>query len=80
MVYYGPAAGTYTSSIDVGNTTSYTVTGLTEGVTYHFVATAYDASHTQSGASNDVSATIAYSAPIAQFSASATLRNCRRWP
>jgi len=25
MVYYGPAAGNYTSSIDVGNTTSYAV-------------------------------------------------------
>jgi PKD repeat protein len=72
MVYYGPAAGTYTSSVDVGNTTSYTVTGLTEGATYHFVVTAYDASHTQSGPSNDVSAAVAYSTPVAQFSASTT--------
>ncbi len=72
MVYYGPAAGSYTSSVDVGNTTSYTVTGLTEGATYHFAVTAYDAAHTQSGYSNDVGATVAYSAPVAQFTASTT--------
>jgi PKD repeat protein len=72
MVYSGPSAGNYTSSIDVGNTTTYTVSNLVEGATYHFAATAYDASHTQSGFSNDVSATVPYSAPVAQFSASTT--------
>ena len=72
MVYYGPAAGNYTSSIDVGNTTSYAGFNLVEGATYHFAATAYDAAHTRSGFSNDVSATIPYSAPVAQFSASTT--------
>ena len=71
-VYYGPAAGNYTSNIDVGNTTTSPVANLTEGATYHFAVTAYNAAHTQSGFSNDVSATIAYSAPVAQFSASAT--------
>ena len=65
MVYYGPAAGNYTSSIDVGNTTAYTVSGLVEGTTYHFATTAYDAAHTQSGFSNDVAATVPYSAPVA---------------
>ena len=72
MVYYGPAAGNYTSSIDVGNTTAYTVSGLVEGTTYHFATTAYAAGHAQSGYSNDVGATVPYSAPVAQFSASTT--------
>ena len=72
MIYYGPAAGTYGSSIDVGNTTSYTVTNLVEGATYHFAATSYNAARAQSGFSNDVSATVPYSAPVAQFSASTT--------
>ena len=54
MVHHGPAAGNYTTSIDVGNTTSYTVTNLTEGATYHFAVTAYDAARTQSAYSNDV--------------------------
>jgi hypothetical protein len=30
------SAGSYTTSIDVGNTVSYTVTNLVEGATYHF--------------------------------------------
>jgi PKD repeat protein len=72
MAYYGPAAGNYPSSIDVGNTTSYAISNLAEGATYHFAATAYDAAHTESGFSNDVSATVPYSAPVAQFNASTT--------
>jgi PKD repeat protein len=71
-VYTGPSAGDYTSSIAVGNTTTYTESNLVEGATYHFAATAYDAAGTQSGFSNDVGVTIPYSAPVAQFSASAT--------
>ncbi len=72
MVYYGPSAGNYPTRIDVGNTTTYTVPNLVEGATYHFAATAYDASHTESGYSNDASATVPYSAPVAQFTASTT--------
>jgi PKD repeat protein len=71
-VYYGPSAGTYPSSIDVGNTTAYTVPGLVEGGTYHFVVTAYDASHTESGYSNDVATTLPFSTPTAQFTGSPT--------
>ena len=32
-VYYGTAAGTYGTPIDVGNVTTYTVPGLTDGAT-----------------------------------------------
>src|SRR5579862_2279983 len=71
-VYSGPAAGSYTSSLDVGNTTMSTVANLTEGQTYHFAVTAYDSGHVESAFSNDVSATIPYGAPVAQFSASTT--------
>jgi PKD repeat protein len=73
VVYYGPAAGNYPSRIDVGNTNTYTVTSLVEGATYHFAVTAYDGSHAESGFSNDVAGTVPYSAPVAQFTASATL-------
>ena len=52
MVYYGPAAGNYPTRINVGNTTTYAVSNLVEGATYHFAATAYDASHTESGFPN----------------------------
>ncbi len=71
-VYYGPAVGNYTSSVDVGNVTTYTVVNLVEGQNYHFAVTDYDATHTESAFSNDVSATVAYSAPVAQFTASTT--------
>ena len=72
MLHYGPAAGNYPSSIDVGNRLTYVVPNLTEGSTYHFVVTAYDAAKTQSPNSNDVSATVPYSVPVANFTASAT--------
>ena len=72
MVYYGPAAGNYPSKIDVGNTTTRSVTSLVEGATYHFAVTAYDGSHAESGFSNDVAGTVPYNTPVAQFTASTT--------
>jgi hypothetical protein len=57
-LYYGQASQTYTASIDVGLTTSYTVTGLTDGQTYYFAVTAYDTAGDQSGFSNEVSTTL----------------------
>ena len=51
------------------------MSGLTEGATYHFVATAYNASGSESGFSNDIAATVAYSVPVAQFSGSPTSGN-----
>src|SRR5262245_46049559 len=75
-VYYGQASHTYTSQIDVGLQTSYTVTGLTDGQTYYFAATAYNLAGTDSGYSNEVSTTLSTSpsatAPVAAFSASPT--------
>lgn len=43
--------------INVGNVTSYTVSGLAGGP-YYFVATAYDSEFNQSSYSNEVSATV----------------------
>jgi len=72
ILHHGPTAGNYTAEVNVGNKTSYMVSGLTEGSTYHFAVTAYDASGKESAYSNDVSAFIPYSAPVAAFSASTT--------
>ncbi len=69
-LHYGPSAGNYTASIDVGNTTSRTVQNLTDGATYHFAATAYDSAGASSGYSNNVAATVPFAAPVANFSAS----------
>jgi len=40
-VYWGTTSGTYTNSTDVGKTTSYTITGLTNETTYYIAVTAY---------------------------------------
>ena len=66
-VHYGTASGSYTAHTDVHNATSYTATGLTDGQTYYFAATAYDASGNESGYSNQVS----YSVPAANGAPSA---------
>ena len=55
-IYYGTASGAYTVTIDVGNITTCTITGLQPGATYYFAATAYDSSAAQSTFSNEVSA------------------------
>jgi chitodextrinase len=57
-IYYGTAPGTYLQptglGIDVGNVTSYTVTGLGSGTRYYFAATAYDTFNSESVFSNEV--------------------------
>lgn len=55
MIHYGTASGTYSQSIDVGNTTSYTVSNLNDGKTYYFAATAYNRTGQKSVYSNEVS-------------------------
>ena len=60
-IYWGTSSGNYTSSRDVGDTTSYTLTGLDEGRTYYVAATAYDGSDNESGYSNQISYTVPYS-------------------
>jgi hypothetical protein len=52
-IYFGTQSGTYPQSLDVGNVTTYTVTGLSSGTRYYFAATAYD-ENTESNLSNEV--------------------------
>ena len=60
-IYWGTSSGNYTASKDVGKTTTCTLTGLDEGKTYYFAATAYDGSSNESGYSNQISYTVPYS-------------------
>ncbi|OPY91640.1 MAG: Fibronectin type III domain protein [Syntrophus sp. PtaU1.Bin208] len=60
-VHYGTAPGNYTSHVDVGNATSCVISGLLEGLTYYFAATAYDGS----GNESDYSASVGYTVPQA---------------
>jgi len=55
ILYYGTASGSYIHSVDVGNVTTYTLTGLAQGQTYYIVTAAYNISRTQSVYSNAVS-------------------------
>lgn len=54
-VYYGTQPGTYGTSIDVGDTTTYRLDGLLEGVTYYVAVTAYDVAGNESDFSSEVS-------------------------
>jgi len=54
-VYYGTVSKTYINSVDVGNETTYTLTGLTPGQTYFIVVTAFDTMYYESSYSNEVS-------------------------
>ena len=69
-LHYGPSAGTYTTTVDVGNTTSRTVSNLAEGATLYFAVTAHDSAGASSGYSNEVAKSIPYANPVADFSAS----------
>ncbi|HTN42830.1 MAG TPA: fibronectin type III domain-containing protein, partial [Nitrospiria bacterium] len=61
-VYYGTSSGIYSTTIDAGNQTTYTVTGLGTG-TFYFTVTAYDSSGNESGFSNEGSKTFADTTP-----------------
>ncbi len=57
-LYYGTAPGIYLqplgSGVNVGNVTSFTVTGLTSSTRYYFSVTAFDTANNESGFSNEV--------------------------
>lgn len=56
--YYGTSSRNYSSVIDVGNQTTYTIPNLQDGTTYFFAVTAYNSSGVESGYSNEVSYTL----------------------
>ncbi len=57
-VYYGTGTRNYQHYIDVGALTNAAIDGLSEGVTYYFAVTAYDASGNESAYSAEVQANI----------------------
>jgi len=54
-IYYGVTSRNYTNVIDVGQTTTCTIAGLEEGITYFLAATAYDTLGTESSFSAEIS-------------------------
>jgi hypothetical protein len=63
-IHYGTGSRSYTVQLDVGNVTSYAVTGLDNGVTHYFAVTAVDTSGHESGYSNEATATLAANGDI----------------
>jgi hypothetical protein len=59
-LHYGTESGNYTESVDVGNTTSYTLDSLQPNTEYYFAATAYN----DEGAESDYSNEISHAPPI----------------
>lgn len=62
-IYYGAASGDYSDSLDVGDVTEFTVTGLNHGGTYYFAATAYDRDGNESAYSEELVHTFSYGKP-----------------
>jgi len=54
-VYQGTTAGSYGTSVDVGNTTTYSAQNLQAGLTYYFAITAYDTNGNESPPSLEIS-------------------------
>jgi Divergent InlB B-repeat domain len=69
-VYYGTTTRSYTQTIDVGNTNTYTVSNLSDG-TYYFAVTASNMSGNESVYSNEVNKTIQSTPQIYTINASA---------
>lgn len=57
-IHYGTVSSNYHVRVAVGNATTCTITNLTPGVTYYFVATAYTADGQESLPSNEVAYTV----------------------
>jgi PKD repeat protein len=74
-VSYGQSSGSYSSTVDVGNKTTYSVPNLQEGTKYYFAVKAYDSAKTvESAYSNETNFTVptTASALTADFTASKT--------
>ena len=57
-IYYGTASGVYTNEQVFSNVSTVTLTGLTAGTTYYFVATATGADGVESAFSNETTYTV----------------------
>jgi len=65
VLYCGTSSANYTTRIDVGNTTSYTISNLTNGATYFCAVTVYDSAKHESLYSSQIQFTVPNSTPMA---------------
>ncbi len=76
-MHYGNYSGSYQYTVNVGNSTSATISGLNVGETYYFAVTAHDTEGRDSDYSNEVSTTIIGSPPLAQDLKYSPVSPCR---
>ena len=57
-IHYGTVSNNYSFTANAGTQTTATITGLAEGATYYFSATAYDTAGTESAFSNEIAYTV----------------------
>jgi len=62
-IHYGTSSGNYEFSVDVGNYTSCTISGLSEGQTYYFAANSYNTDKIESVLSTELIHTVPASEP-----------------
>ena len=67
-MYYGTASRNYSYNVNVGKSTSCSLSGLTAGKKYYFAATAYNTSNAESSYSSEIS----YTVPTSSTSSSTT--------
>jgi hypothetical protein len=70
--YNGTGAAEGDSPVDVGNVTEFTLSGLTDEVTYFFAVTAYSSEGHESDYSNEVASSVAITSPEENFYINAT--------
>ena len=75
-VYYGTQSGHYTTKVNAGNVTSYTVSNLQAGPTYYFASTAYDSYGYESDYSNELIYAVPSGLHVLYFSGESVIR-CR---
>jgi hypothetical protein len=56
LIFVGTSPQSYSAQVNAGNATSFTVTGLSSGITYYFVVRAYSTSGALSAPSSEVQA------------------------
>jgi hypothetical protein len=66
-IYYGNSSRNYDDTTDVGNQTSWTITGLIDTEPYYFAVTAYDIYATESDYSNEVSWQISQTGDVTTY-------------
>ncbi len=74
-IYYGSSSGDYGSSIDVGNRTNYTITGLENGRIYYIAITAYNNIGSESTYSEEIALKATFGAGLQTSPKGSTEKN-----